>query len=101
VLPFASVALPKAVVPSKNMTVPVGVPEVAVTWAVNVTACPYVAGFSEEVTAVVVGFWTDPVLFSNTLTNPADSQVNVHWFTTTKSGRPSPFTSAAATDPRL
>jgi hypothetical protein len=38
-----------------NVTVPVGVPDEAETVAVNVTACPKVEGFSEEVTEVVVG----------------------------------------------
>ena len=41
-----------------NMTVPVGVPVVAVTVAVNVTFCPTVDGFCDDVTAVVVEVFT-------------------------------------------
>jgi hypothetical protein len=41
-------------VPSRNATVPVGVPEVVVTVAVKVTVWPAVEGFSEEATAVAV-----------------------------------------------
>src|SRR5439155_1301539 len=43
--------------PSKNVTVPVGVPlpgAVAFTVAVNVTACPTTAGFADDATVVVV-----------------------------------------------
>lgn len=41
--------------PSKNVTVPLGVPvEALVTLAVNVTDCPFVAGFAEDITVVVV-----------------------------------------------
>lgn len=52
--PALSVPVPRVVVPSRNATVPVGVPT-AVTVAVKVTVCPAVEGFSEEATAVVVG----------------------------------------------
>ena len=48
-----SVAVPMTFAPSKNWTVPVGVP-VPVTVAVKVTACPAVDGFAEELTAVLV-----------------------------------------------
>jgi len=47
------------VVPSLNVTVPVGVPEpgaVTLTAAVNVTDCPKSVGFALEVTTVVVVF---------------------------------------------
>jgi hypothetical protein len=37
-----------------NVTVPVAVPDVAVTVAVNVTDPPYVDGFVPDVTTVVV-----------------------------------------------
>ena len=37
-----------------NCTVPVGVPPPDVTVAVNVTICPYVDGFSDDITPVVV-----------------------------------------------
>jgi hypothetical protein len=43
--------------PSSNVTVPVGVPapgDTAPTVAVKVTACPWVDGFREEMTEVVV-----------------------------------------------
>lgn len=54
--PALSVPVPIAAAPSKNVTVPVGVPgELSVTVAVKVTVWPAVAGFSEEVTAVLVG----------------------------------------------
>ena len=53
------VPLPIEVVPSTKLTVPDGVPEpVEVTVAVNVTDCPAVDGFAEEVSAVVVGVET-------------------------------------------
>lgn len=46
---------PSAVVPSLNVTIPVGAMElVDFTVAVNVTDCPYVDGFRDEVTAEVV-----------------------------------------------
>jgi hypothetical protein len=40
-----------SVAPSINFTLPVGVPPVDVTVAVNVTFWPWLDGFSEEVTA--------------------------------------------------
>ena len=46
-----------AVPPSLNVTVPVGVPvpgPLMLTVAVNVTACPYVDGFTDELTVVAV-----------------------------------------------
>src|SRR5271170_2862069 len=43
-------------VPSLNVTVPVGLaPPVTVTVAVNVTVSPAVAGFADDLRAVVVG----------------------------------------------
>ena len=39
--------------PSRKMTVPVGVPDVALTVAVKVTACPNTVGFLEEARDVV------------------------------------------------
>ena len=48
--------VPSAVVPSKNVTVPVGVP-VAVTVAVSVTTPPATEGFTSEVSAVAVEGW--------------------------------------------
>jgi hypothetical protein len=56
-----NVPVPSAVVPSLNVTVPVGVEvPVGVTVAVNVTAVPEFAGFELEVTVVVVA---DPLKF--------------------------------------
>jgi hypothetical protein len=43
---------------SLNATVPVGVPTVDVTVAVNVADCPCVEGFGDEVTLVVVFAWS-------------------------------------------
>jgi hypothetical protein len=45
---------PNADPPSRNCTVPVGVPPPEVTVAVNVTDCPNVEGFGDDVTVVVV-----------------------------------------------
>ncbi len=57
--------VPSVVVPSMNVTVPVGVPgETLVTVAVNVTDCPVTDGLGAETRAVVVGaettFWPTP-----------------------------------------
>jgi len=38
-----------------NLTVPAGMPAEDVTVAVNVTACLYAEGFTDETNAVVVG----------------------------------------------
>lgn len=47
--------LPIEVVPSRKVTVPVGIPDVLeVTVAVKVTGCPTGTGFAEEPSAVVV-----------------------------------------------
>jgi len=53
--PF-SVPVPRVVPPSLNVTVPVGVPAPAVTVnvAVNVTDCPKLDGFTEEVSALLI-----------------------------------------------
>jgi hypothetical protein len=49
------VPVPIAVVPSRKVTVPLGVPgEVLVTVAVNVMSWPVVAGLADDVTTVVV-----------------------------------------------
>ena len=54
------VELPRVVAPSRNMTGPVGVPDVLEpTVAVNVTDCPSADGFSEETSRVVLlACWT-------------------------------------------
>src|ERR1700736_207353 len=54
VTPATSATEPRALVPSLNVTVPIAVPEVALTVAVRVTGWPKVDGFSEEARAVVV-----------------------------------------------
>jgi len=51
-LPLLSVPVPRVEEPSLKVTVPVGVPPLEVTVAVNVTEAPYVDGFREEATAV-------------------------------------------------
>ena len=51
---------PRLVVPSRKVTVPVGVPAAAVTVAVKVTVCPLVDGLREDMSVVVVlalTFW--------------------------------------------
>jgi len=53
----AKVAVPKLVLPSRKVTVPVRVPApgaVTETVAVKVTACPTSAGFTEDTSAAVV-----------------------------------------------
>src|SRR5262249_27748249 len=55
----SSVTRATTVLPTKNVTVPVGVPvpEGPRTVAVNVTACPTLAGFADATRAVVVALW--------------------------------------------
>ena len=51
--------VPSVVMPSRKVTVPVGVPPpVPVTVELNVTDCPLTDGLSDDVTVVVVGFST-------------------------------------------
>jgi predicted small secreted protein len=52
--PAASMAVPRAVAPSLNVTVPMGVPALLVTVALKVTACPTLLGLTEDVSVVVV-----------------------------------------------
>src|SRR6516164_2025800 len=78
---LSSVSVPSVVLPSVNVTVPVGVPdpEVGLTVAVNVTFCPATDVPADEVTAVVVfvrmepagSFTTRALLWSATYTFPA------------------------------
>lgn len=56
-LPFKAL-VPNEVVPSMNVTEPVGVPPVPVTVAVNVTDAPAAEGLAEETRAGVPGFNT-------------------------------------------
>jgi hypothetical protein len=53
-VPLASVPVPSVVDPSRNVTVPVGAPDDALTVAVRVIACPINDGFAEDVTAVLL-----------------------------------------------
>jgi hypothetical protein len=54
-LPALKVPVPIEFVPSRNETVPDGVPgEVLLTVAVNVTDCPVVDGLADDVTEVVL-----------------------------------------------
>ncbi len=58
--PPLKVPVPRDVVPSSKVTVPVGMPEpgeLAVTVAVNVTAWPKIEGFCEELSVVAVLSW--------------------------------------------
>jgi len=52
-LPALRATVPKEVAPSKNCTFPVG-PNAGLTVAVNVTDCPNVEGFSDDVNTVEV-----------------------------------------------
>jgi hypothetical protein len=52
--PLSVTAEPKFTPSIANCTVPVGVPDPAVTLAVKLTAWPYAEGFALETTAVVV-----------------------------------------------
>jgi hypothetical protein len=56
-VPPDSVPVPRVVVPSRNVTVPLGLPApgaVTVTVAVKVTLCPKTDGLTDEATVVVV-----------------------------------------------
>jgi hypothetical protein len=54
-LPELMVPVPSVARPSLNVTVPVGVPPLPLTVAVNVMLCPGAAGFTLDVRIVVVG----------------------------------------------
>lgn len=53
-IPLARIPLPIDVLPSLNVTLPVGVPAPEATVAVNVTVCPKIDGLGSDVRAVVV-----------------------------------------------
>lgn len=60
VCPFVRVPVPRVVVPSRNVTVPVGVPVAgmtAATVAVNVTDVPSPAGLRDDVSVTVGVVW--------------------------------------------
>ncbi len=82
-------------VPSMNVTVPVGMPEPAdgVTVAVNVTACPHVEGFSDEVSVVEVAAIAEPAVVLRSIVTLLPL-----WFATARSGLPSPLKSPTATE---
>jgi hypothetical protein len=59
-LPELKLDVPSVATPSKNVTVPVGVPEpgaTALTVAVKVTDWPNTEGFTDEVTVVELDAW--------------------------------------------
>jgi copper(I)-binding protein len=58
--PWVRVTVPRIAVPFLNVTLPGGDPDCDETVAVNVTGCPKVEGFSDEVriTALVAGLTT-------------------------------------------
>src|SRR5262245_60451835 len=88
----SSGAEPSSVLPSLKKTVPIGVPAGEVTVAVSVSSCPRTAFVSEEVSVVVVGAsMTGAAVFNSTPT------VLEEELAATRSTRPSPFRSAAAT----
>jgi hypothetical protein len=62
-VPPLTAAVPIPVLPSRNCTLPVTVPGESV--AVNVTACPYVAGLVEETSPTA-----EPALFTIWATAP-------------------------------
>ncbi len=89
-VPWAeSVAVPITVVPSRKLTLPVGVPADAPTVAVNTTDCPAVVDVGAAVKVVVVAVFATlaPVWLSN----------NVE--PTSRSGLPSPLKSADIAGP--
>ncbi len=72
-----SAPVPICVLPSKNGTVPVGVPLplCGLTVAVNVTGCPKVTGFAEDASAVKVGIRTVSLSAADVLAaNPAEGE---------------------------
>src|SRR5262245_6267257 len=88
----SSGAEPSRVLPSRKKTVPIGVPAGEVTVAVSVSNCPRTAVASDELSVVVVGASaTGAAVFNSTptLLEPL--------LAATRSTRPSPFRSAAAT----
>jgi hypothetical protein len=97
--PPVRAGLPIFVVPSKKVTVPVGVPLPnpvgKVTVAVKVTDCPGLDGFGEDASAVAVGV---NVIFNSTPSSPdVAPQLLLAQLAATMSGLPSPFTSPTAT----
>jgi hypothetical protein len=59
-VPELRVAVPRVVLPSLNVTVPVGVPPDPLTVAVNVTDWPDDAGSAEEAREVTLLLFEDP-----------------------------------------
>ena len=86
-------AVPRTVVPSRKVTVPVGTPACEFTVAVSNTVCPKTAvGADVPSVVVVVAAGTGAVeVFNSTPTVPEEA------LAATRSTRPSPFRSAAAT----
>src|SRR5258708_28588829 len=89
-----NVADPIVAAPSLKVTVPVGMPDPVdgVTVAVNVTACPNIEGFGEEVSVIDVAAFAEPgVVLRNIVT------LLLPEFATARSGLPSPLKSPTAT----
>lgn len=75
--PLLSVPVPRVVVPSRNVTVPVGVPEFADTVPVKVTACPTSAVTADEETLdVVLALVVLPLLLLLLLDPPQPTRKN-------------------------
>ena len=77
-LPLLSVPIPSVVVPSRNVTVPVGVPEFADTVPVKVTPCPTSTVAAEEVTVEVVldsGHYPQDACLESSRSSPWDRAV--------------------------
>src|SRR5207248_3616296 len=87
----SSGAEPSRVLPSRKKTVPIGVPAGEVTAAVSVSICPKTAFAVDVLSVVVAAATTGVAVFSSTPTLPEEE------LAATRSTRPSPFRSAAAT----
>ena len=88
----SSGAEPRTVLPSRKMTVPIGVPAWELTVAVSVSICPKTAVAVDVLSVVVVAASATGVeVFNSTPT------VLEEVLAATRSTRPSPFRSAAAT----
>ena len=88
----SSGAEPSTVLPSRKMTVPIGVPAGEVTVAVSVSICPKTAVAVDVLSVVVVAAAATGVeVFNSTPTVLEEA------LAATRSTRPSPFRSAAAT----
>jgi len=69
-VPADSVPVPSTLAPSRKLTLPVGVPPVPMTVAVNVTDCPERDGFGDDPRVVVVGCAPDRLVSVTSLPSP-------------------------------